>query len=122
MDEQGQLAARVAEAAQGRGASVGVAESMTGGMVACRLSAAPAAEAMAAASAKLLRATVVVSLTGSGGPEPQDGQAPGTVWFGLFRDGEVIARRRCFNRGDPRTVCEDACTEALRLTIELLEQ
>ncbi len=155
MDEQEQLAARVAEAAQERGAYVAVAESLTGGMVACRLSAAPAAsqwfrggivayargvkhdllavpdgpvvsrpaaEAMATTSAKLLGATVVVSLTGSGGPDPQDEQSPGTVWFGFFRDGEVTSQQRRFDGGDPSLICEQACTEALQCTIMLLEQ
>src|SRR5690349_12145520 len=39
-----------------------------------------AALAMAAGAARIMSAEYAVSLTGSGGPEPQDGQPPGTVF------------------------------------------
>ena len=80
----------------------------------------PAAEAMAAGVAQLLGADVALSLTGAGGPDPQDGAAPGTVWFGLFRAGRSVAQSRRL-AGDPEAVCDQACTEALRWLVAHLE-
>src|SRR4051794_20044695 len=115
-DEQRQLAEQVASAAKRAGLRIAVAESLTGGLLASRLSAATdasdwfrggvvaydravkhellgvpegpvvseaAARAMAEGVATMLRADVAIALTGVGGPEPQDDQPPGTVWFGL---------------------------------------
>lgn len=48
---------------------------------------APAAEAMAAGVARLLRADVGLAVTGVAGPEEQEGQPVGTVWIGSSIDG-----------------------------------
>src|SRR5690349_16141013 len=44
---------------------------------------AEAAMAMAVAGARLMSAEYAVSLTGVGGPDPQDGLPPGTVYLGI---------------------------------------
>ncbi len=79
-----------------------------------------AAAAMARSVRRLLGADLAVSVTGSGGPEPQDGQPPGTVYLAVD-DGvrvQVVARR--FMGKDPPGVCADAVAEALRLLAEYL--
>ncbi|HEV2426666.1 MAG TPA: competence/damage-inducible protein A [Acidimicrobiales bacterium] len=50
---------------------------------------AEAAEAMAAGVAKRLGADVGLSVTGVAGPDPQDGQPPGTVVVGVSARGEL---------------------------------
>jgi nicotinamide-nucleotide amidase len=78
---------------------------------------ATAAEAMAGRVAELLRADVAIALTGVGGPDPQDDQPPGTVWFGIHRDGVQRSRLKLVDGGDPAAICARACTEALQLLL-----
>ncbi len=99
-----------------RGLTLGVAESITGGLVAARLVNAPgtsdvlrgsvvaymtdvkrsvlgveservvseeSAREMAAAARRVLNADVGIAVTGVAGPEEQEGQPPGTVFFGM---------------------------------------
>jgi len=76
---------------------------------------APAAEAMAAGVAEMLGADVAIALTGVGGPDAQDGQPVGTVWFGLHVRGRQHSELRRLDGDDPEVICALACTEALRL-------
>lgn len=76
---------------------------------------APAAEAMAAGVRRLLDADVAVALTGAGGPDSQDGQPPGTVFFGLSNGRQSQVEYRYFDCHDPAQVCAKAVTEALTL-------
>lgn len=80
---------------------------------------AAAAHAMAASTAKLLDADVTVAVTGVGGPDPQDGIAPGTVWFGLAVNGTVRAEVQHF-RGEPDEIVELTTRHALELVIGAL--
>ncbi|MCC9195391.1 CinA family protein [Arthrobacter sp. zg-Y820] len=151
-----ETAERIAERIQGTGVTIGVSESLTSGMLASFLGAAPSssdwflggltayatsvkrtvlgvtAEAvvseesaaqMAAGTAKLLDADLVLAVTGSGGPEPQDDQEPGTVFFGLTAANQehpdVIER---FFEGDPETVIHSTVAAALELLEERLEK
>jgi len=79
-----------------------------------------AAVAMARSVRRLLGADVAVSVTGSGGPEPQDGQAPGTVYLAVDDGVRVQVVERRFSGKDPSAVCADAVAEALRLLAEYL--
>ncbi|MEN0136851.1 MAG: CinA family protein [Rhodococcus sp. (in: high G+C Gram-positive bacteria)] len=75
------------------------------------------ARAMAGAVAELLGADIAVAVTGAGGPDPQDGQPPGTVWFGLFTDGRIDTEMHRFD-GEP----QDVVTSTTEHALALLEQ
>ena len=74
----------------------------------------PAARAMAVAARRLLGADLVVALTGAGGPAPQDGREPGTVFVAV--DGaagtEVL---RLDLDGEPEEICRAAAAAGLDL-------
>jgi nicotinamide-nucleotide amidase len=81
-----------------------------------------AAEAMATGVRSLLKAVVAVAVTGAGGPDPQDGQPPGSVWFAIATEHDVQAWHRQFE-GDPKDVLDQtvACaTESLLDTVRAL--
>jgi nicotinamide-nucleotide amidase len=73
-----------------------------------------AALQMARGVADLLGADVSLSVTGVGGPDPEEGKPPGTVWVGI-RTGDRARAHLLELDGDPPTVCKAACDEALRL-------
>ena len=108
----------VAAVLVGRGLTLGLAESLTGGLAASRLVNVPgasrwfrgsvvsyasevkftvlgvpegpvvsedAARAMADGARRVLGSDIGLSITGVAGPDPQDGQPPGTVFVGLSR-------------------------------------
>jgi nicotinamide-nucleotide amidase len=76
-----------------------------------------AAVAMAEGAASLLRADVTISVTGVGGPEPQDGEPKGTVWMALRDDDEISAR--CFRfDGSSVAVVRATCDAALGWLLE----
>ncbi|MGK8524000.1 CinA family protein [Nocardia asteroides] len=82
----------------------------------------PAAEAMATGVLTLLKATAAVAVTGAGGPDPQDGQPPGSVWFAIATEHDVRSWHRQFE-GEPQDVLEQtvACaTESLLDTVRAL--
>ncbi|MBF6355688.1 CinA family protein [Nocardia higoensis] len=80
------------------------------GPVVCRT----AAEAMANGVRKMMDATVSVAVTGAGGPDPQDGHEPGSVWFAVATEGSCEASHRTFD-GEPGEVLEQTVEHALRL-------
>jgi len=78
-----------------------------------------AALTMAKGAAARLSADLVVAVTGAGGPEPQDGQPAGTVWFGLvWPHGKSVEER--FFQGGPEQVVAAATTHALQLVCRAL--
>jgi nicotinamide-nucleotide amidase len=149
-------AERIAERIQDTGVSIGVSESLTSGLLASFLGAAPSssdwflggltayatsvkrsvlgvtAEAvvsaesaaqMADGTAKLLGADLALAITGSGGPEPQDGQEPGTVFIGIATAGQdtpVVTER--FFDGEPEEVIHSTVAAALELLDERLQK
>lgn len=149
-----ELAERVAALARERGLTVGVAESLTGGLLASTLARADGASAwfpggivaygrdvkhrllgvrpgpvvaesaaveMAEAAARALAADVVVAVTGVGGPEPQDGEPPGTVWVATHGAGHSCPR--CHRLpGEPSEVCEEAVVAALEHLLAVLTE
>jgi nicotinamide-nucleotide amidase len=82
---------------------------------------AAAAGALAMGAARLLGASIGVAVTGAGGPDPQDGQPPGTVWLAVHQadhdDEEPVEVRL---EGEPEEICLAACVAALRLVLDRL--
>jgi nicotinamide-nucleotide amidase len=74
------------------------------------------AEQMARGAAEMLGAEVVVSTTGVGGPDPEEGQPAGTVFVGVLVDGTVTTHELHLD-GDPEDVCTGAAEHALRLVV-----
>ena len=80
---------------------------------------AEAAEAMARGVRRLLGADVAVAVTGAGGPDPQDGQEPGTIFVGLD-DGTDVQVHELHLDGDPREISMTAAETTLRALLEAL--
>ena len=79
-----------------------------------------AAAAMARGVAELLRADLAVAVTGVGGPEEQDGVAPGTVWMGLWEHGGT--RTRCLHLpGGPADVVDATIDDAVHWLVSTCE-
>jgi nicotinamide-nucleotide amidase len=145
------LADALAEAVVDRGWTVATAESLTGGMIASLLSAAPqasqwfrggvvaytpevkfevlgvpcgpvvseeCARTMAESSARLLGADLSVAVTGVGGPEPDEGQPAGTVWFAVASPQGVRTEKVVFD-GDPPDVLTATTERAVALLAEV---
>jgi nicotinamide-nucleotide amidase len=81
----------------------------------------PAALAMAEGVARITRATHAVAVTGVGGPDPQDGQEPGTVWLGVHAAGTTTARRLMIP-GEPVEVCRGTVEAALEALLAVLTE
>ncbi|MFZ2172882.1 MAG: CinA family protein [Rhodococcus sp. (in: high G+C Gram-positive bacteria)] len=79
----------------------------------------PSARAMVGSVAELLDADLAVAVTGAGGPDSQDGQEPGTVWFGIYDHGHIRTELKQFD-GDPGEVVEATTAHALDLLVESL--
>lgn len=73
-----------------------------------------AAREMATGARRLLGADIVVSVTGAGGPEGQDGREPGTVCFAVATADGVTAETRHFP-GSPEDVVLCAVEHSLDL-------
>jgi len=80
-----------------------------------------AAAVMAQGVRRLLRADLALAVTGAGGPDPQDGQPPGTVFLGVADDVGVRTEHLRLDRGDPAEVCADAAVEALSMLLTQLQ-
>ena len=78
------------------------------------------AEEMAAGVARLLGADVAVSTTGVGGPDPEEGREPGTVYLGWWSHGRSGSELHSFE-GDPVHILEDTVAASLVLLARTLE-
>jgi nicotinamide-nucleotide amidase len=76
---------------------------------------------MARGARELLRADACVSVTGVGGPEPSEGEPPGTVWLAVALADDVTTRKVQLD-GDPAEVVEQTVDVALELLLEVLER
>ncbi len=76
--------------------------------------------AMASGVCRVLGADVSVAVTGVAGPEPQDGEEPGTVWMATCVDGEVeaVRIRFPFERDLTRQFTVISVLNMLRLRLE----
>ncbi|HEX2576896.1 MAG TPA: CinA family protein [Aquihabitans sp.] len=78
-----------------------------------------AALAMATSVARVLGADLGAAVTGVGGPGPQDGEPPGTVWAAVHdRDGTDATLLRL--EGDPAEICDQTCAAVLDLVASRL--
>ena len=77
---------------------------------------APAAAAMAEGVRTLFEASLAVGGTGAGGPDPQDGHEPGSVWFAVSADGSVRTHHRLFS-GEPAEILDQVVVHAVRLLV-----
>ena len=74
----------------------------------------PAAAAMAQGAALLLETDVAVAVTGVGGPDPQDGERPGTVWVATW-PGKLGGPVLLHLTGSPESICDQVCVEAVSI-------
>lgn len=68
----------------------------------------------------LLDADVAVATTGIGGPEPEDGHPPGTVYLG-WSTGSANGHQHLVIEGDPETVLQITVERAVALLADLVE-
>lgn len=80
-----------------------------------------AALAMAQGARARLGADVAVAVTGVGGPEPQDGLEPGTVWVGVAWPEGEHAEHHVLD-GSPEEVVERTTQRALEVLASAVEQ
>ncbi len=81
----------------------------------------PVALAMAEGAARLLGTDLALSATGLAGPEGDGSDNPvGTVYLGLFADGEAVCVRRVFS-GDRAAVQRQSVEAALALALDFLQ-
>ena len=80
-----------------------------------------AAQAMGAGARTLFNADLSVAVTGVGGPQPQSGQEPGTVFLAVVdgSDAGSEPEHRWFD-GDPAQVCAATVIAALELLVDRL--
>jgi nicotinamide-nucleotide amidase len=83
------------------------------GVTACKVVSRESAMEMASGARRRLGADVAVSVTGVAGPDPQDGEPPGTVWIGLD-DGLSVTAELFITSGSASEVCAQTVSEALR--------
>lgn len=69
--------------------------------------------------ARVLEADAAVSTTGVGGPDPEEGEAPGTVYLAVVAPGYADCRRLDLD-GEPDEIVEQATQAALELLLEAL--
>ncbi|WEG08771.1 CinA family protein [Microbacterium horticulturae] len=79
------------------------------------------AEQLAGGARSLLTADIAVSTTGVGGPDPEDGHAPGTVYLG-WATADTTGHRLLRLDGGPQQVLDDTVSAAVALLADLVEQ
>jgi nicotinamide-nucleotide amidase len=75
------------------------------------------ARQMAAGAAKLLGADATVAVTGVGGPEPEEGEPPGTVYVATWTRGVDGCCERLDLQGDPPQILAATTDRALELLL-----
>ncbi|MEJ2863200.1 CinA family protein [Actinomycetospora flava] len=80
----------------------------------------PAVRTMAGKAAELLGADLTLAVSGAGGPEPQDDQPPGTVWFAITDRGETEAWMEQTDSEDPQDVLRHTRVRSLQALLNHL--
>jgi len=75
------------------------------------------ARAMADGVADLFRADLAVAVTGVGGPDPEEGKPPGTVWIAVRYRQRTSARIHHLH-GDPADICRQTCDRAVAYALD----
>ncbi|MFC4785540.1 CinA family protein [Nocardioides sp. MAHUQ-72] len=78
------------------------------------------ARELATGVAKVLDADVAIGITGCGGPDPEEGQPPGTVYIAVAADGEVHESHRRVDTDEPDAILDEVTTAALRLLADTI--
>jgi nicotinamide-nucleotide amidase len=76
------------------------------------------AEEMVRGVAKLLGADAAVSVTGVGGPDPEEGEEPGTVYVGVLVGDALTVHRLDLAGDDPERILEETAERSLRYLAE----
>lgn len=79
------------------------------------------AEQMARGVAKLLGADAAVAVTGVGGPDPDEGEEPGTVFVGIVVGEALTVHRLDLAGSDPDRILHETADRALRLLADGLD-
>jgi nicotinamide-nucleotide amidase len=79
-----------------------------------------AAREMALGAKRLLGADVVVAVTGVGGPGPEEGQLPGTVYVAVAGPDDAILSAQLEIDGSPDAVCRLTCERSIEILREVL--
>jgi nicotinamide-nucleotide amidase len=82
----------------------------------------PAVRAMAEKAADLLDADLTLAVSGAGGPEPQDDQPPGTVWFAITDHGKTEAWVEQTESDDPQDVLRHTRVRSLQALLKHLQE
>jgi len=81
----------------------------------------PVAAAMASGATRVLSADIGVSTTGVAGPDPLDGQPPGTVWLAAYDARNGRSKTKLLSiEGDRDQIREESADAAIALAMELL--
>lgn len=86
-----------------------------------RVVTAQCAEQMATGVRTLLHADVALSATGVGGPEPSEGEPPGTVFLGIATEEGAVSRRLQLT-GQPEEVLAQTVDHGLQLLLDVLRR
>lgn len=74
---------------------------------------------MAQGATRVLEADAVVSTTGAGGPDEEEGHPPGTVYVGVMVRGEVTCSKLELD-GDPEEIVQEATQRSLELLLSAM--
>jgi nicotinamide-nucleotide amidase len=80
---------------------------------------AAAAAAMAEGTCRVLGADVAIAVTGVGGPDPAEGEPPGTGWFALHHGTQHEPRKERFS-GEPVAVLRQTSDHAIAMLTDHL--
>lgn len=79
------------------------------------------ADELAQGAVRVLQADAAVSTTGVGGPDPEEGEDPGTVYVGVVVPGGSSCHRLELE-GEPDEIVEQATERALELLLGALQE